>query len=217
MSTPCSIIVPEGNKYKWIYVHWDGTPDWAGVRLYMHYNTEEKVQQLIALGGLSVLDEEIGVQIDFDSSAYDGHGNQCVAYHRDRGDDLEINEANSLKEAAAYGYAYLWQDGKWYYCYNGRKSDLFANKDFLRGLKREGVKFTNNMLPKSTTKATAVAIKFENGTYYAGCNKSNAQTILGAQLYKSKKTAQNVIDKSVNFPLHAGQSCTLVEVELKEK
>ena len=45
-----------------------------------------------------------------------------------------------------------------------------------------------------------VAIKFSNGTYYAGCNKQPARTILGAQLYRSEKTAQNVIDKSVNYP-----------------
>ena len=32
-----------------------------------------------------------------------------------------------------------------------------------------------------------VAIKFKSGKYYAGCNKSDASTLLGAQLYKNEK------------------------------
>lgn len=61
----------------------------------------------------------------------------------------------------------------------------------------------------------AVAIKFKNGRYYAGCNKASASTLLGAQLYKSKATAENVIKKSVNFP-HYETDMKIVEVELKE-
>ena len=45
-----------------------------------------------------------------------------------------------------------------------------------------------------------VVIKFEDGTYYAGCRKPNAKTLLGAQIYRSKKTAENIIFKSINFP-----------------
>ena len=61
----------------------------------------------------------------------------------------------------------------------------------------------------------AYVIKFNNGTFYAGCNKPNAKTLLGAQLYKSEKTAINVINKSVNF--HASlESCFLVKVKLEE-
>jgi len=61
-----------------------------------------------------------------------------------------------------------------------------------------------------------VVIKFEDGTYYAGCNKHNAKTLLGAQIYKSEKTAQNIINNSINFPTLASK-CKIVEVELKEK
>ncbi len=66
----------------------------------------------------------------------------------------------------------------------------------------------------------AVAIKFKNGRYYAGCNKASASTLLGAQLYKSKAAAENVIKKSVNFPYHFYESpereVEIVEVELRE-
>lgn len=61
-----------------------------------------------------------------------------------------------------------------------------------------------------------VVIKFNDGTYYAGCNKSNARTLLGAQIYKSEKVARNVMNNSVNFHTPADR-CTIVEVELKEK
>ena len=61
-----------------------------------------------------------------------------------------------------------------------------------------------------------VVIKFEDGTYYAGCNKRNARTLLGAQIYKSEKTALTVINNSINFHTPSSK-CTIVEVELKEK
>ena len=58
------------------------------------------------------------------------------------------------------------------------------------------------------------AIKFSNNTYYAGCYKTAAKTILGAQLYKSEKTAQNVIDKSINFNNVLPYS--IIKIEIKE-
>lgn len=61
-----------------------------------------------------------------------------------------------------------------------------------------------------------VVIKFEDGTYYTRCRKPNAKTLLGAQIYRSKKTAENIIFKSINFPLYKN-NCSIVEVELKEK
>ena len=49
-------------------------------------------------------------------------------------------------------------------------------------------------------KMIVVAIRDRvSGNYYAGCNKNLAQTLLGAQLYKSRKVAENVVRKSINF------------------
>ncbi len=59
-----------------------------------------------------------------------------------------------------------------------------------------------------------VAIKFKSGKYYAGCNKSNASTLLGAQLYKNEKTARTTIEKSINFPSY--NECKIVRVRLEE-
>lgn len=61
-----------------------------------------------------------------------------------------------------------------------------------------------------------VAIKFADGTYYAGCNKNSAQTLLGAQLYKSRKTAENVIEKSINFPKYHSNPVQIIDVEIRE-
>lgn len=63
---------------------------------------------------------------------------------------------------------------------------------------------------------TMVVIKFNDGTYYAGCRNPNAKTLLGEQIYKSKKTAENIISKSINF--HSDKNnYSIVEVKLKEK
>lgn len=62
------------------------------------------------------------------------------------------------------------------------------------------------------------AIKFSNNTFYAGCNKTSARTVLGAQLYKSEKTALNTVNKSINFPLRnrLRGDYKIVPVEIKE-
>lgn len=62
-----------------------------------------------------------------------------------------------------------------------------------------------------------VAIKFADGTYYAGAYKSHAKTLLGAMLYKSKKTAESVIEKSINFHSTPNNPYRIVNVELKEE
>lgn len=59
-----------------------------------------------------------------------------------------------------------------------------------------------------------VAIKDkDSGEYYAGCNKNLSQTLLGAQLYKTEKTARNIINKSVNFHIRNPE---IVNVILEE-
>lgn len=60
------------------------------------------------------------------------------------------------------------------------------------------------------------AIKLRNGTYWAGCNKKESKTLLGAQLYKSEKAAMNVIEKSVNFPDYEKEGCKIVSALLME-
>lgn len=64
---------------------------------------------------------------------------------------------------------------------------------------------------------TAVVIKFSNNTYYAGVSKDPAKSLLGAQLYKSRKTAESTINNSVNFARYSNDKYEIIDVELKEK
>jgi uncharacterized protein YegP (UPF0339 family) len=62
--------------------------------------------------------------------------------------------------------------------------------------------------------AWVIKIK-KDGTYYAGCNKRNAQTLLGAQLYKSEKAIDTMMKKSINFH-YRPEEVKKVPIELKE-
>lgn len=71
---------------------------------------------------------------------------------------------------------------------------------------------TQSIFDKNTYELCA--IKFSNGTYYSGCNKQDAKTLVGAQLYRSKKVAKSTIEKSINFPSY--RNYTFVSVTLSE-
>ena len=114
-------IEDQTGKVRSIYCHWDGYPAGNGRRLLDHFQTQEKVESLIALGSLSSLNENVeipeGVTHNFDNPA-DGI---VVAYHRDRGEDLVIKEHDSVNEfvksdVEEYGYIFT-AAGEW----------LFAN------------------------------------------------------------------------------------------
>lgn len=116
MSTHAAIIekTAEGN-YRGIYLHYDGYPSHALEVLTAHYNTPEKVSELIDLGDLSCLYERPNPQ---GSHSYDGVREQgvCVAYHRDRGENLSIAVCDSLQEIKKLidgHHFYLFADGIW--------------------------------------------------------------------------------------------------------
>ena len=73
------------NTVSYIYCHYDGYPEHNGVILQEHYSTPFKVDQLLALGDLSVLAEEIGDKQDFNDYV-NRNRNWCLAYGRDRGE-----------------------------------------------------------------------------------------------------------------------------------
>ena len=68
-----------------IYCHWDGYPTWNGRILLNHYQDRAKVDQLIELGNISILGEEIGEKHPFTDA--DSPPGICTAYGRDRGED----------------------------------------------------------------------------------------------------------------------------------
>jgi hypothetical protein len=102
MSTNATIIVqrPGTQEFASIYTHWDGYPSHHGKILLEHYDTYEKVVELIQLGGLSELHPT---------------PDACVAFHRDRGEELTIRVGTDLTDHSDFEYAYLFRDGLWFY------------------------------------------------------------------------------------------------------
>jgi hypothetical protein len=72
MATRSNIgILNQDGTVNYIYCHYDGYIDYNGKTLNEHYTTEDKVRELIDLGNLSALMYSI---------------EDCVAYHRDKGE-----------------------------------------------------------------------------------------------------------------------------------
>ena len=100
-----------------IYCHWDGYPEYNGVVLKENYQTQEKVEELIALGSISSLKPLVappeGATHTFDNPLED----VTVAYHRDRGEELSIKDHGKVQEFAnsdieQYGYVFT-AAGEW--------------------------------------------------------------------------------------------------------
>lgn len=116
MSTRSRIgIKTENKEIKSVYCHWGGYPSNNGAILLQHYDTKEKVENLIALGGMSSLHESIECPEGhtFDNPK-DGH---TVFYHRDRGEDWENNKPVEGIRMDWEEYAYLFDVKKniWHY------------------------------------------------------------------------------------------------------
>ena len=102
------------------YCHSDGYVEHHAPILLECYNTEEKVDELIALGPLSILGREIGEQHDFNNRVK----GWCLAFGRDRGDD-NPNKSRITRTwdpleffdpgLAHIPYVYLFIGGEWYY------------------------------------------------------------------------------------------------------
>jgi hypothetical protein len=100
-----------------IYCHWDGYPDGVGATLAEHYTDPAKIEALLALGDLSVLDAEIGDSNDF-ANRIEG---VCLFYGRDRGETgtyaiphMDIDGWLGVWKDSGCEYGYLWAEGKWH-------------------------------------------------------------------------------------------------------
>jgi hypothetical protein len=126
MATRSSISIRnEDGSYTGIYCHWDGYLSNNGRILLEHYNSEERIRELLALGDISVLAPEIGEKHPFDTpySIFGEHAeanykNWCKAYGRDRGDsDCEARNyptVSRLLDVLSQEYDYLWYDNQWH-------------------------------------------------------------------------------------------------------
>ena len=100
-----------------IYSHWDNYPEWAGRILRTHYNTREKVAELVDGGDVSCLwtDER------WDDSSDGSYGPE---YYSQRGEDCPPRLDKNIGEYLCQGeeYAYVFRNGEWV-CYNMNQFD----------------------------------------------------------------------------------------------
>jgi hypothetical protein len=120
MSTRSTIGIRLNNEnILHIYCHWDGYPEGVGDILLRSYNTRERVLELMKLGDLSVLADEIHPTGSHSFSVpQDG---VCIAYARDRGDEFTGPELSSVDNFGEHSiisgqeYVYLMDlAGKWF-------------------------------------------------------------------------------------------------------
>jgi len=86
-----------------VYHHWDGYPEWLGRILKTHYNTKDKVAELIDGGDMSTCWNE-----DNQPEYYSARGEDCPPRHDD-------NKYDYLADGEEY--AYLFVNNEWV-CYN---------------------------------------------------------------------------------------------------
>lgn len=127
MSSHAYIGIKEGTTIRAIYCHYDGYISEVGIKLKKYYKDLATVTKLIDLGSISMLGSTIGEKVDFDKytsfiNMYEleksGKQLQTVAYHRDRGESLEILDFDSVNSyiefAKSEGDIYLY-DKVWYH------------------------------------------------------------------------------------------------------
>lgn len=120
MGTRSRIGVMHGNNCKSIYVHWDGYIDGVGRTLLEHYNSP-KANNLVALGDVSSLAENIDIPEGVEHSFNNPNKNITVFYGRDRGEtgtdfktDTSFEAFLERADGCCAEYYYIMRDGEWY-------------------------------------------------------------------------------------------------------
>lgn len=122
MSTRSNVGIKEGNKFKYIYVHFDGYPTGVGATLKKYYTDPAKVEKLISLGDCSVL----GRDLDPERESFDDYNsktlneNGSLFYGRDRGEknvDAKTEDWDTYvkyrNEDVWIEFVYVFENGEW--------------------------------------------------------------------------------------------------------
>jgi len=105
------------------YHHWDGYPEWLGRILNTHYNTKEKVAELIDGGDMS----SCWTNERWTNNLLDRHREEYgPQYYSQRGEDSPPRYDADLTEYLlpdnSEEFAYLFRNGEWV-CYNMHQFD----------------------------------------------------------------------------------------------
>ena len=120
MGTRSRIGVMHGDNCKSIYVHWDGYIDGVGRTLLEHYNSA-KANNLVALGDVSSLDNNIDIPDGVEHSFDNPTKGITVFYGRDRGEsgtdfktDTSFEAFLERADGCCAEYYYIMKEGEWY-------------------------------------------------------------------------------------------------------
>ena len=125
---------PYSKDIRAVYCHWDGYLEHNGSILQKHYSASPKVNNLIALGDISSLRQEIGEKHAFsrfetpmDEEAWGKlYGNMTTFYGRDRGEkDVGFKVFNTLAQAEEH---YTWSD--YFYCFKYSKASDYQSGEW---------------------------------------------------------------------------------------
>ena len=121
MATRAIIAKLDDKGVQAIYSHSDNYLEHTGKILDQHYANEDKVDELLSLGDVSIVDENIGVKIDFNDYKLRAKNKQCKFYMRDRGE--KYKQAEQLKDETKLiefsnncdvDFIYMFAYGYWY-------------------------------------------------------------------------------------------------------
>lgn len=123
MSTRSAIITKTKDGYSGVYCHWDGHLEGVGHTLRDHYTNDAKVQALLSLGEISILDNDVSPDPSKAHTFSCRQDGVTLAYHRDRSDPYHA--AIAAKTAAGVarkighdGHVYVWNGKRW--THNGK-------------------------------------------------------------------------------------------------
>jgi hypothetical protein len=110
-----------------IYSHWDGYPEWAGRILKTHYNTPEKIAELIDGGDVSCLWSDK----DWQGNEWSDCKYQALTYAM-RGEDCPPRLDKNLEEYLSEGeeYAYVFTNNQWV-CYDRHQFEDSKNPELV--------------------------------------------------------------------------------------
>ena len=119
MSTRSAIAIVKPTGIIGVYCHYDGYPQGVGKVLHTHYNSIEKVEELLSYGNISALSEKIGRKHNFDRHL-DQHQDWCLFYGRDRKEKYQeakhFGTFEGFEEEYSWSdYYYIFKDNNWRY------------------------------------------------------------------------------------------------------
>lgn len=150
MATRCRIgLMLEDGTVKHSYCHYDGYPEGVGSTLVQHYNTKDKVMELVSFGDMSYLASVVHPEGEHNFEKPEQ--GVTVFYNRDRGEtDVDskttsMDEYLSIKYSSCIDYLYVFINDNWWVYNNLKKNKWKHVKTYLPEYTLTKEEFTSNM------------------------------------------------------------------------